>query len=91
MQFFPRTFGHARSRRWMQSIGLMGLILVLTIGFPTLAQDMHSPSANPAAKPEFQAIDQPLSHRAIVTIGGITLIGMELWWFLGTTRSRSSD
>ncbi|OUC14168.1 MAG: hypothetical protein B0A82_13690 [Alkalinema sp. CACIAM 70d] len=77
-----------RSYRWVQTIGLMGLILALTIGVPTLAQDIHSPMANPAAKPEFQAIEQPFSHRAIVTIGGLTLIGMELWWFLGSSRPR---
>lgn len=31
---------------------------------------------------QFQAIDQPLSNKILVTIGGIGLIGLELWWFL---------
>ncbi|MBD2327951.1 hypothetical protein [Alkalinema sp. FACHB-956] len=88
MRFFSLTFRLPRSFRWVQTIGLMGLILALTIGFPSLAGDKHSPPANPAAHPEFQAIDHPLSHRAIVTIGGLTLMGMELWWFLGSPRPR---
>jgi plastocyanin domain-containing protein len=33
------------------------------------------------AQEPFQRIEQPLANRAIVTIGGIGLIGLELWWF----------
>jgi plastocyanin domain-containing protein len=31
---------------------------------------------------QFQPIEQPLSHKILVTIGGVGLIGLELWWFL---------
>jgi plastocyanin domain-containing protein len=31
---------------------------------------------------QFQAIEQPLSNKVIVTLGGLGLIGLELWWFL---------
>jgi plastocyanin domain-containing protein len=31
---------------------------------------------------EFQQIEQPLTHRMIVTLAGAGLIGLELWWFL---------
>jgi plastocyanin domain-containing protein len=30
----------------------------------------------------FQKVDQPLPVKAGVVVGGITLIGLELWWFL---------
>ncbi|WP_066382708.1 MULTISPECIES: hypothetical protein [unclassified Anabaena] len=31
---------------------------------------------------EFRPIQQPLSIKGAVTIGGLGLIGLELWWFL---------
>jgi plastocyanin domain-containing protein len=31
---------------------------------------------------QFSPIEQPLSHKILVTIGGMGLIGLELWWFL---------
>jgi plastocyanin domain-containing protein len=34
------------------------------------------------ASPQVQQIDQPISHKIAVTLGGLGLIGAELWWFL---------
>ncbi|PZV07039.1 MAG: hypothetical protein DCF22_22725 [Leptolyngbya sp.] len=31
---------------------------------------------------QFQRIDQPLGNKIAVTLGGLGLIGLELWWFL---------
>ncbi len=31
---------------------------------------------------QFRSIEQPLGLKVGVTIGGLTLIGLELWWFL---------
>ncbi len=31
---------------------------------------------------QFQRIDQPLGNKIAVTLGGFSLIGLELWWFL---------
>jgi len=31
---------------------------------------------------QFQRIDQPLGNKVAVTLGGLGLIGLELWWFL---------
>jgi plastocyanin domain-containing protein len=31
---------------------------------------------------QFQRIEQPLQNKVAVTIGGLGLIGLELWWFL---------
>jgi plastocyanin domain-containing protein len=39
---------------------------------------------------QFQPINQPLSHKILVTIGGMGLIGLELWWFL-LNKSKSAQ
>jgi plastocyanin domain-containing protein len=31
---------------------------------------------------QFQPIEQPLRNKVMVTVGGLGLIGLELWWFL---------
>nr|WP_275994412.1 cupredoxin domain-containing protein [Argonema antarcticum] len=31
---------------------------------------------------QFRHIEQPLSNKVLVTLGGLGLIGLELWWFL---------
>jgi plastocyanin domain-containing protein len=31
---------------------------------------------------QFHRIEQPLSNKVIVTLGGLGLIGLELWWFV---------
>jgi plastocyanin domain-containing protein len=31
---------------------------------------------------QFQRLEQPLQNKVAVTIGGLGLIGLELWWFL---------
>ena len=31
---------------------------------------------------QFKAINQPLINKILVTVGGMGLIGAELWWFL---------
>jgi len=33
---------------------------------------------------EFSPIEQPLSLKVGITLGGLSLIGLELWWFLGS-------
>jgi plastocyanin domain-containing protein len=38
---------------------------------------------------QFHRIEQPLVLKVGVTIGGLTLIGLELWWFLFHKRSES--
>ena len=37
---------------------------------------------SPATANPFQRIDQPLANKMAVTLGGLGLIGLELWWFL---------
>lgn len=41
---------------------------------------------------QFRRIEQPLGLKAGVTIGGIALIGLELWWFLWSkTKSQQAQ
>jgi plastocyanin domain-containing protein len=44
------------------------------------AHNMAPPSPSPST--QFQRIDQPLSNKVAVTLGGLGLMGLELWWFL---------
>jgi plastocyanin domain-containing protein len=37
-----------------------------------------------AAEPAWRTIAQPAGVRALVALGGLGLIALELWWFLGT-------
>ncbi|MCC5898332.1 MAG: hypothetical protein JJU32_10510 [Phormidium sp. BM_Day4_Bin.17] len=32
---------------------------------------------------QFEQIEQPLGVKVAVTLGGLALMGWELWWFLG--------
>lgn len=45
--------------------------------------NMDMPHGSPSNQ-EFQKIEQPLGIKLGVTAAGIGLIGLELWWFLGS-------
>ncbi|MEB3337429.1 MAG: hypothetical protein VKJ46_08215 [Leptolyngbyaceae bacterium] len=55
--------------------------LGLLLGIATTAAAMEMP-AESTPRGTFQKIEQPLSTKAAVIAGGLTLIGLELWWFL---------
>jgi plastocyanin domain-containing protein len=41
---------------------------------------------------QFQAIAQPIENKVVVTLGGLGLIGAELWWFvLSKPKSRKAS
>jgi plastocyanin domain-containing protein len=42
----------------------------------------HQLPDQPSTSTEFRAIEQPLQNKIIVTLAGLGLIGLELWWFL---------
>ncbi|MBE9156430.1 cupredoxin domain-containing protein [Nodosilinea sp. LEGE 06152] len=60
------------------------LSLALTLASGTSAQVNHDAMTDHAVEPtgQFQRIEQPLWSRAAVTGAGLSLIGLELWWFL---------
>lgn len=64
---------------------LVGLGFLLGAFSGAIAAESNLGSMNDRAAPEsnqFQRIDQPLGNKIAVTIGGLGLIGFELWWFL---------
>ncbi|HYW18079.1 MAG TPA: hypothetical protein VE956_01990 [Nodularia sp. (in: cyanobacteria)] len=52
--------------------------LGLSVGTASAAIPTHSSGKTS----QFQAIEQPLGLKVGVTMGGLGLIGLELWWFL---------
>lgn len=54
---------------------LAGVGILLAI--PCEAIAIPSPAAAP-----FQQVEQPLRNKVIVTLGGLSLVGLELWWFI---------
>jgi plastocyanin domain-containing protein len=53
--------------------------LLLLTSSPASAQMSTSHSEQIS---KFHPIEQPLSLKVAVTIGGLALIGLELWWFI---------
>jgi plastocyanin domain-containing protein len=55
------------------------------VGGEAVAQMPHSDEMQPSqTEPtgQFQRIEQPLGNKIVLTLGGLGLIGLELWWFL---------
>jgi plastocyanin domain-containing protein len=80
---------------YLEALVVLGLMLSLTLSLASsgVAAEMpgHSMESidsmdsmhNTAEQAgQFQAIEQPLINKVAVTIGGLGLIGLELWWFL---------
>lgn len=59
---------------------LAGLGFLLGAISGALAAEMPSEPSTPNT--QFRRIEQPLTNKAAVTLGGLGLIGLELWWFL---------
>lgn len=68
----------------ISGITSLGLLLGLSSG-RVMAQMPHNMSEmQPSSAEEtgFRRIEQPLGNKVAVTLGGLGLIGLELWWFL---------
>jgi plastocyanin domain-containing protein len=65
---------------WMS---LLAVATVLATGTTVTAQEMSEmPGHQTNPSPGLQKIEQPLPVKAGVIVGGVALIGLELWWFL---------
>ncbi|MFN6483033.1 MULTISPECIES: hypothetical protein [unclassified Nostoc] len=60
-------------------VSLIALVLVTRISGVTLAE---MPAHSSEQTRQFHRIEQPLGLKVGVAIAGLTLIGIELWWFL---------
>ncbi|HEY9737788.1 MAG TPA: cupredoxin domain-containing protein [Trichocoleus sp.] len=74
----------------LSSLASLGLFLTFANGSP--AQMDHDGTMEPTEQVgQFQRIEQPLWSKAAVTGAGLSLIGLELWWFLfSKPRSRNA-
>ena len=73
--------------------GLASLSLLLTLVSGTPAQISHDAMPDRSMEPagQFQRIEQPLWSKVAVTGAGLSLIGLELWWFLfSKSKSRQA-
>lgn len=68
----------------LESIVITGLLL--SVAIETASAQMPMPPSQPTQA--FRSIEQPLAVKIGVTIGGLGLIGLELWWFL-LSKSRA--
>lgn len=62
-----------------------GFLLGALSGAIAAEMPKHSMESMPQSSEnagQFQRIDQPLGNKVAVTLGGLGLIGLELWWFL---------
>ncbi len=60
---------------------LIGTMIAI---FPLGESNMPHSSTNKS----FRQIEQPLPVRIGVILGGLTLVGAELWWFLGRKQPK---
>lgn len=73
--------------REMIASGIVSLGMVLGIAsgkaVAQMPQNMNEMQPSQTEQTgQFQPIEQPLRNKIIVTVGGLGLIGLELWWFL---------
>jgi plastocyanin domain-containing protein len=75
----------------LSSLASLSLLLTLVSGTP--AQISHDAMPDRSMEPagQFQRIEQPLWSKVAVTGAGLSLIGLELWWFLfSKSKSRQA-
>lgn len=63
---------------------LAGLWLLLALTSNSALAKVEMPASSEIA--QFPKLEQPLSLKLIVTLGGLSLIGTELWWFVFSKR-----
>jgi plastocyanin domain-containing protein len=64
------------------SIASLGIVFTIASGEATAQKSHQTHSSTTVQSNQFQRIDQPLSSKLAVTLGGLGLIGLEIWWFL---------
>jgi plastocyanin domain-containing protein len=66
-------------------IASLGMVLGIASGNAVAQMPHNMKEMQPSQREQtgqFQPIEQPLRNKIIVTVGGLGLIGLELWWFL---------
>ena len=69
------------NKQILSSFISLGLLLGVAEGVTAQMPNQH-------LKDQFRPIEQPLSLKVAVTLGGVGLITAELWWFLWSQNSQ---
>jgi plastocyanin domain-containing protein len=67
------------------SVASLGMVLGIASGNAVSQMPHQMERMQPSQREQtgqFRPIEQPLRNKIIVTVGGLGLIGLELWWFL---------
>lgn len=64
------------------SLASLSLLLNIVSGTAGAQTPMEMPGHASEQTSQFRRIEQPLGLKVGVTLGGLALIGLELWWFL---------
>ncbi|BAZ48410.1 hypothetical protein NIES4103_10180 [Nostoc sp. NIES-4103] len=64
------------------SIASIGVVLGIASHKAVAQKPQHMHPSQTEQTSQFQFIEQPLSNKVAVTLGGLGLISLELWWFL---------
>jgi plastocyanin domain-containing protein len=85
---------NTNERRWLingdfimlRKASFVGALVGVILGFSAgevLAQSEHeNHSAATVQNNQFKRIEQPLGNKVAVTLGGLGILGLQLWWFL---------
>ena len=72
----------------------LGFLLALTpdIALAPKNMEVEMPASTGEQTSQFQKIEQPLSLKLAIALGGLGLIGAELWWFMfSKTKSQKAS
>ena len=64
------------------SLAGLGFLLALTCDLVLAQKEVKMPASAEEQTSQFQKIEQPISLKLAIAIGGLGLIGAELWWFM---------
>ncbi len=74
----------------MDTRKILGHLAGLSLLLGAASASAQMPMDQSTSPSEFQRIDQPIAVKAGVAIGGLALIGLELWWFLSKPKAQRS-
>ena len=62
---------------------------IISLGLLLGMMGVQAAELQATSRDQFRRIEQPLVLKIGVTVGGLALIGLELWWFLFSKTKRN--
>jgi len=79
-------------RKMLESLTGLGFLLGVISSAAVAQMPVEMPASESEQTSQFRRIEQPLSLKVGVTLGGLALIGVELWWFLlSKTKAQQAE